>query len=147
MAPVQPHWLTRKIVEAIHDTQLGLHGGLTGVRDAGALESALGRPRNRWHYQEARDIADCAASYGFGIAKNHAFVDGNKRTAFVSMATFLEWNGCKLTATEESVVVLMIGVAEGTIREDALAAWLRENSKKPRRSGKSSNKTRKSVTG
>src|ERR1019366_3667292 len=110
--------------------------GLPGVRDAGALESALGRPRHRWHYGEAKDLADCAASYGFGLAKNHPFADGNKRTAFVAMATFYELNGCTLTATEEDVVHTMIGVADGSISEKQLATWLRDNTAKPRRKRK-----------
>ena len=128
-----PRWLTRSLVEAIHDVQLSRHGGLPGLRDAGALESALGRPMHRWHYQEAHDVADCAASYGYGLAKNHAFADANKRTAFVAMVTFLEWNGFRLNATEEAVVELMIGVADDSVTEAALAVWLRENSSRLRK--------------
>jgi death-on-curing protein len=132
----EPKWLARRVVEAIHDVQLESNGGLVGLRDAGALESALGRPMHRWHYDEAEDLADCAASYGFGLAKNHPFADGNKRTAFVVMATFLELNGRVLTASEEDAVLTMVGVADGSITEARLAAWLRGNSSTPRRKRK-----------
>jgi death-on-curing protein len=134
--PPEPKWLARNIVEAIHDVQLADNGGLPGLRDAGALESALGRPMHRWHYGEAKDVAECAASYGFGIAKNHPFADGNKRTAFVVMATFHELNGSALTAPEADVVRTMVGVADGSVSEKELAVWLRENSAKPRRKRK-----------
>ena len=128
-----PRWLTRGLVEAIHDAQLSRHGGLSGLRDARALESALGRSMHRWHYQEAPDLADCAASYGYGLAKNHAFADANKRTAFVAMVTFFEWNGFRLTATEEAVVELMVNVADDSVTEAAVAVWLRDNSSRVRR--------------
>jgi death on curing protein len=132
----EPKWLARRVVEAIHDMQLESNGGLIGLRDAGALESALGRPMHRWHYNETKDLADCAASYGFGLAKNHPFADGNKRTAFVVMATFLELNGMALAASEEDAVLTMVGVADGSISEARLAAWLRANSSTPRRKRK-----------
>lgn len=128
-----PNWLTRDEVEAIHAIQLEQHGGLPCIRDAGALESALGRPQHQGHYKAIDDIAACAAAYGFGIAKNHAFSDGNKRTAFVTMVVFLERNGFTFTATEPDAVTTMLGVASGTIKETALAAWLRDNVKKRRR--------------
>jgi death on curing protein len=120
-------WMTRQMAEAIHDGRLAVDGGLPGIRDAGTLESALGRPVHRWHYGEARDVADCAASYGFAIARNHAFNDGNKRTAFVVMATFLQLNGRTLIASESDAVETMVAVAEGSLSEEALAAWLRGN--------------------
>lgn len=132
----EPRWLTRQIVEAIHEVQLASNGGLPGLRDGGALESALGRPMHRWHYGEAEDLADCAAAYGFGIAKNHPFADANKRTAFVVMATFYELNGHPLTASEADSVETMVGVADGTISEKRLAAWLRDNTTAPRRTRK-----------
>jgi death-on-curing protein len=134
----EPKWLARSVVGAIHDAQLTSDGGLQGLRDPGALESALGRPMHRWQYDEATDVADCAASYGFGLAKNHAFADGNKRTAFVVMATFHELNGGTLAASEEEMVEVMVGVADGSISEKQLAAWLRANSAKPRRKRKES---------
>jgi len=129
----EPKWLARKYVEAMHDALLEQHGGLQGLRDAGALESALGRPMHRWHYGEAKDLADCAASCGFGLARNLPFVDGNKRTAFVAMATFYTWNGGELLADEAEMVHIMVGVAEGSVPEKALAAWLRTNTPKPKR--------------
>ncbi len=132
----EPKWLVRAVVEAIHDVQLEHNGGLHGLRDAGSLESALGRPLHRWHYGEAKDLADCAASYGFGLAKNHPFADGNKRTAFVVMATFYELNGSELNATEVDAVAVMVGVADGSITEVRLAAWLRDNTATPRRKRK-----------
>lgn len=132
----EPKWLTRPIVEAIHDVQLANYGGLTGLRDASARESALGRPMHRWHYGEAIDLADCAAAYGFGIAKNHPFADANKRTALDAMATFLELNGHALTESEADMVHTMVGVADGSISEKRLAQWLRDNTATPRRKRK-----------
>jgi death-on-curing protein len=128
-----PNWLTRDVVEAIHAIQLEQHGGLPGVRDVGALESALGRPQHQWNYKAIDDVPACAAAYGFAIAKNHAFSDGNKRTAFQSMFVFLAQNGLDLIAPEPDAVTTMIGVADGTIKEKALADWLRANVKKRRR--------------
>ena len=127
---LEPEWLTRKHVEAIHGLQLEQHGGLPGIRDVGALESALGRPQHRWHYKAAEDLAACAAAYGFAIAKNHAFSDGNKRTAFQAMFVFLAMNAFDLTAPEPAAVTTMLAVADGTMSEPALADWLRENSKR-----------------
>jgi len=129
----EPNWLTREVVEAIHELQLAQHGGLAGIRDAGALESALGRPKHQWHYQAVDDLAGCAAAYGFGIARNHAFSDGNKRTALVAMAVFLEINGLTFIPSEPEAVTTMLGVATGEIDEEALAAWLRGNTRKRRK--------------
>jgi death-on-curing protein len=134
--PKEPIWLVAQIVLAIHDDLLAQHGGLFGLRDTGLFESALARPRHRWEYGEAEDLFDCAASYGFGIAKNDAFNDGNKRTAFQSMYTFLGLNGLELNATEIDAVKVMIGVANGSIPEKRLATWLRDNTAKPRRKRK-----------
>ncbi|MFI5310860.1 MAG: type II toxin-antitoxin system death-on-curing family toxin [Gemmatimonadales bacterium] len=128
----EPKWLSRTQVEAIHAMQLEQYGGLHGVRDAAALESALGRPQNRWHYGAAEDVAACAAAYGFALAKNHAFSDGNKRTAFVAMATFAEHNGYVVTANEPDAVTTMLAVADGSLTEDGLAKWIRVNSKRRR---------------
>jgi len=134
--PKEPIWLVAQIVLAIHDDLLAQHGGLFGLRDQGLFESALARPRHRWEYGEAEDLFDCAASYGFGIAKNHAFNDGNKRTAFQSMYTFLGLNGRDLEANEVDAVAVMVGVADGSITEARLADWLRGNSSTPRRKRK-----------
>ena len=129
----EPKWLAREHVEAIHALQLALFGGLRGIRDVGALESALGRPQHRWHDEADADLAACAAAYGFGLARNHAFADGNKRTAFVAMATFLARNRCDLTATEPDAVATMLAVATGDMTESDLAQWLRDNSTRRRR--------------
>jgi death-on-curing protein len=116
------------MVEGIHAMQLSRHGGLPATRDVGALESALGRPRHKWQSGKP-DLADCAAAYGFWIAKNHAFNDGNKRTALVSMATFLEDNGVAFVPPEADAVLTMLAVAAGEMNEKALAEWLRANTK------------------
>ena len=117
-------------MQAIHDDLLVEHGGMPGLRDAGLLESALGRARFRWAYREARDVFDCAAAYGFGIARNHPFNDGNKRTAFQTMYAFLRVSGIEVTATEPDTVALMLGVADGSVSEASLAEWLRRNSER-----------------
>ncbi len=124
----EPEWLAARVVQAIHDDQLARNGGMYGLRDPGLFESALARPRHRWEYGDAESLWDCAAAYGFGIAKNHAFNDGNKRTAFQTMYTFLGANGQELTASEIDAVLVMVGVAEGSISEQELAGWLREHS-------------------
>lgn len=129
----EPRWLAREYVRAIHEMQLAQHGGLPGIRDVGPLESALGRPRHQWHYKAAEDLADFAAAYGFAIAKNHAFADGNKRTAFQAMFVFLSWNGVDLVASEVDAVTTMVALADGSLSEARLADWLRANTKRKRR--------------
>ncbi len=120
-----PRWLTRVAVEAMHADQLRRHGGLHGIRDSGALDGALARPQQRHAYDAEADLARLAAAYAFGIAKNHPFVDGNKRTAFLAMAVFLAQNGLRLTASQPDVVVTVLGVAAGDIGEETLAGWIR----------------------
>lgn len=110
---------------AAHAEQLAEHGGAEGVRDAGGLESALSRPVNLASYGEP-DAAELAAAYAYGIARNHPFVDGNKRTAAVISETFLALNGRTLTATDAEVVVAFVALAAGTLAEDELADWFRE---------------------
>lgn len=117
-------WIETPVVHAVHEAQLAEHGGLAGVRDAGLLESALVRPRNLLAYG-APDAADCAAAYGFGIARNHPFIDGNKRTAFVCTELFLALNGHALAADDLSCVNAILALAAGEIDETAFAAWLR----------------------
>ena len=119
--------MTRPLVEALHDAQLREHGGATGVRDEGLLESALARPMNKHAYGEG-DVHVLAAAYAFGIAKNHAFVDGNKRTAFVVCAVFLRLNGRTVAASEPAVVDVMNRLAAGKMTESAFADWLKESS-------------------
>ncbi|HEY3934954.1 MAG TPA: type II toxin-antitoxin system death-on-curing family toxin [Gemmatimonadales bacterium] len=130
----EPTWLDRPTVLAIHDELLAQHGGLAGVRDIGLLDSALGRPQHRWAYDEGVDLFECAACYGFGIAKNHPFNDGNKRTAFQAMYTFLGLNGEQITAPDLDVVNVMVAVASGAMTEKKLADWLRSSTAhRPRR--------------
>jgi death-on-curing protein len=113
----------------MHDAQLAEHGGASGVRDAGLLESALARPLNRHAYGET-DLFTLAAAYTFGIARNHPFVDGNKRTAFLAAFIFLRINGLHLVADEISAVASMLEVAAGKMSEAEFAGWLRENTEK-----------------
>lgn len=121
---VEPIWLTWMIVAAIHLEQILQHGGARGLRDRGLVESALARPINKWQYEGA-DVFALAAAYGFGIAKNHGFEDGNKRTAFVALYTFLGLSGYDLDASEPEVVHAMTAVADGRLDEEGLADWLR----------------------
>lgn len=115
------------MVGAIHFDQIQRHGGKRGVRDEGMIESALARPRNKWTYESHVDLATLAAACGFGLTKNHGFVDGNKRVAFMVMYVFLALNGSEIEATEEAVVVLMREVAMGRRTEHNLAEWIREH--------------------
>jgi death on curing protein len=122
---VEPVWLTRVIVEALHAGQLREHGGQLGLRDEGLLESALARPQHRWSYEADADLASLAAAYGFELTKNHPFIDGNKRVGFVAMNVFLLLNGHEIEASEPEVVATMLQVAEGGLDEGGLATWLR----------------------
>lgn len=116
-------WLSRQFVIAVHDEQLAEHGGAPGIRDENLLESALARPLNRAGYSDP-DIAELAALYALGVARNHPFVDGNKRTAFASMVAFLSLNGAPLMADEVDVVITMLGMAAGDISDDEFIAWV-----------------------
>ena len=122
----EPIWLSTDLVIAIHDEQLRQFGGPPGLRDQGLLESALGRPLNKYAYGN-EDLAELAAAYGFGLARNHAFVDGNKRIAFLAMITYLGLNGIDLVVPEAEAVVIMLGVAAGEVSEESLARWIRDN--------------------
>ena len=119
-------WLDPAVIYAVHNAQLAEHGGSAGVRDAGLLESALARPQNLLAYGEP-DACDLAAAYGFGIARNHPFIDGNKRTAFVAVELFLNLNGFSLMATDVECVMTMLALAAGELSEEAFARWLRAN--------------------
>jgi len=119
-------WVARSVILAVHDAQLAEHGGLEGVRDAGLLDSALARPRNLAAYGEP-DAAALAAAYGAGIARNHPFIDSNKRTAFVATELFLDQNGLELTADDADCVLTMLALAAGDLPEDAYADWLRQH--------------------
>ena len=119
-------WIDPAVIYAVHNQQLAEHGGSAGVRDAGLLESALARPQNLVAYGEP-DVHDLAAAYGYGISRNHPFIDGNKRTAFVAVELFLSLNGFNLTATDVDCVITMLALAAGELREEAFARWLRAN--------------------
>jgi len=125
-------WIGTRLALAIHNAQLAEHGGAGGVRDLGGLQSALARPRNLAVYG-APDAAALAAAYAFGIAKNHPFVDGNKRTAFVVLELFLELNGFSLEADDAQSVMVMLSVAAGSLAEPELADWVRKSLKSTKR--------------
>lgn len=123
-------WLHPEVVLAVHEAQLAEHGGGTGIRDKGLLESALARAVNLAAYDKP-DAADLAAAYGYGISRNHAFIDGNKRTGYVAAELFLRLNGYELRASDADCVLTMLAVAAGDITESAFAAWLRQQLAKP----------------
>lgn len=127
----KPAWISLEECLAIHEMMLAQHGGLAGVRDEGLLESALSKPQNRFAYASPKP-AELAASYAAGIVLNHPFVDGNKRTGFMTAVVFLEANGYEFIATEESVVEQTLALAAGKLKEKAYAAWLQANSRKHR---------------
>lgn len=130
-----PRWVARLVVDAVHLDQVREHGGLAGIRDENALESALARPRQKWEYDRDADLPTLAAAYGFGLCQNHPYRDGNKRVAFVVMVVFLELNGFHFDATEPDVVTTMIAVAGGQLSESGLAEWLRAHVRRPRGRG------------
>ena len=119
-------WVDAGVALAIHDEQLAEHGGASGVRDAGAFESAMARPVNLVAY-DTPDAAALAAAYAFGLARNHAFVDGNKRTAYVVAEMFLALNGIKLLSSDAAGVLTFVALASGDFSEDTLADWFRAN--------------------
>ena len=123
----EPLWISEKEAKAIHDLLITIHGGSPGIRDENLLSASLARPRHIWTYSNP-NLFDLGAAYGYGLTKNHPFVDGNKRTAFVVMVTFLEVNGFLVTASETEVVIAMERLACNIITQDALAIWLQENS-------------------
>lgn len=121
----EPCWVERLAVEAIQFDLVRTYGGMPGLRDENGLESALARPRQRHAYEPKSDLAALAAAYGFGLARNHPFNDGNKRVAFVTMAVFLGLNDCEIDAPETEVVTVMLELAAGKIDEGQLADWVR----------------------
>jgi len=123
----EPQWLPATVVPAIHADQIKQHGGSFGLRDQGLLDSALQRAPNHWHYDSSVDLLFLAALYAVGLAKNHPFIDGNKRTAFQAMYVFLGLNGLRILADEAVVVRLMCDVAIGVIEEEDLASWLKDH--------------------
>jgi death-on-curing protein len=125
-------WLDGPVIHAVHEEQLAEHGGGTGVRDANLLASALARLEQLAHYGTP-DVADLAASYGFGISRNHPFVDSDKRTAFVAVELFLAINGFELMASDADCVVNMLDLAAGKLPEEMFAAWIRQHVQKTSR--------------
>jgi death-on-curing protein len=121
----EPTWLSRLAIDALHLDQLREHGGMRGLRDENALEAALARPQQRWRYDPKADLASLGAAYGFGLAQDHPYADGNKRIGFIALATFLDLNGLLLKATDADVVAMMDSVASGGSTEEELAAWIR----------------------
>jgi death-on-curing protein len=129
-------WLKSEVLVAVHEAQLAEHGGAAGTRDEGLFESALSRPQNLHAYGlpggAAPDVADLAAAYGYGISRNHPFIDGNKRTGFVAAELFLVLNGWALQAADADCVLTMLAVAAGDMGEGEFAAWLREHARAQR---------------
>ncbi len=124
-----PQWVLRETVLALHEQLLSSFGGSPGVRDAGLLDSALARPENRFAYGEPT-MCELAACYGFGLTKNHPFIDGNKRTGFSVAVLFLELNGYRFGASEAEAAVMTLGLAAGEVDEAGYAAWLGASSRK-----------------
>ncbi len=125
----EPIWITERMAIAIHNQQIVLFGGVKGILDQGKLSSALARPKQLYTYQPDSSIYQLAATLGWGLANNHPFVDGNKRTAFVVMAVFLKVNEIDLIAHEVEVVNTMLALAAGTMSEEQLSVWLKSQSK------------------
>ena len=125
----KPVWVFREVVLMLHEQSLAQFGGSAGVRDEGLLDSALGRPQHRFAYGKPT-LFDLAASYAFGLVKNHPFIDGNKRTGFIVAVTFLELNGLRYGASEVDATVRTLALAAGEMSETAYSAWLKANSKR-----------------
>jgi death on curing protein len=126
----EPNWLSFEQVLAMHSRQLRRFGGAPGLRDEGILRSALERPVNKWQYEQADaqlDLAVLAAAYAFGLAKNHAFVDGNKRIAFMAMVVFLRKNGVHFAPDQAQSTKIMLALAAGEVSEESLTRWIRDN--------------------
>ena len=123
----EPRWISKKALLMLHEESLAMFGGASGLRDEGLLDSALARPLNTHAYNADSTLADLAASYGFGLAKNHAFLDGNKRAAFLSIGMFLSINGHKLVADQVDAIQTILAVAAGELDERGFAAWIQKN--------------------
>jgi death-on-curing protein len=124
--PVEPAWVTYDQVLAIHGQQLRRFGGAAGLRDEGLFRSALQRAQDKWHYARV-DLPELAAAYAFGLAKNHAFVDGNKRIAFMTMSVFLRKNGVRFAPQPAHATAIVVSLAAGEVSEASLARWIRDN--------------------
>lgn len=124
--PEEPLWITYEQAVAIHSRQLRRFGGASGLRDEGMLRSALERPINKWRYEKA-PLDEIAAAYAFGLAKNHAFVDGNKRIAFMAMMVFLHKNGVAFSPDPAEATTIIVSLAAGEVSEQSLVRWIRDN--------------------
>lgn len=122
----EPSWVTYEQVLAIHSRQLRRFGGAPGLRDEGMLHSALQRPQDKWHFEQA-ELPELAAAYAFGLAKNHAFVDGNKRIAFMTLVVFLRKNGVPFAPDPAHATAIIVALAAGEVSEGSLARWIRDN--------------------
>jgi len=123
----QPYWISRRALLYLHSASLATFGGSTGIRDEGLLDSALAGPQNRFLYVPESDLPELAASYAFGIAKNHPFIDGNKRSAFHAVGLFLSINGFELVADQLDAIQTVMSLAAGGLTEEQFAAWIRKN--------------------
>ena len=123
----EPRWVSKKALLLLHEESLAEFGGARGIRDEGLLDSALARPRNLHAYNPDSTVADLAAAYAFGLAKNHAFVDGNKRAAFLSIGLFLAINGHALKANQVEAIQVMLALAGGDLEQSGLSAWIAAN--------------------
>ena len=120
------NWLTIDMVEGFHRESLVHFGGSEGLRDRGLLESALSRPQNKWAHEQS-DLAELAASYAFGLEKNHPFVDGNKRVSFIAMTAFLRLNNIRFAPPQDASTAIIVDLAAGTVDETGLTRWIRDN--------------------
>lgn len=125
---LNPRWINKRALLLLHEESLSHFGGRRGIKDDGLLESALARPQNLLAYNPEADLFDLAASYAYGLARNHAFVDGNKRAAFLSIGIFLTINGYTLKADQVDAIQTIAALAAGALEEKDIAAWIRENS-------------------
>jgi death on curing protein len=126
--PTEPAWLDRRRILAVHSAQVREHGGVEGIRDDGLLDSALARPQNHFAYTGAK-VPELAAIYAIAIARNHPFIDGNRRTAFVALELFLAMNGHDFTATDTDAAVMTLGMAAGEVEDDDFVSWVRHNTR------------------
>lgn len=125
----QPRWIDKRALVQLHAESLATFGGAVGLRDEGLLDSALARPLNQWLHDKSLDLASLAAAYGFGIARNHPFVDGNKRSALMAIGLFLSINGKRLRADQVDTIHVIMSLAAGALEEPALAEWIRKHAK------------------